>query len=167
MRFGNRFMTQYCRSLSETIAFGEKIGRVLEPGDVIALRGHLGIGKTQLVHGIAKSYLGSEVHVCSPSFTIINRYEANGRMVNHLDLYRLSTLEELESTGYWDVIEDPDALVLIEWLEQVDRAQPMDFVTIDIRFEDETGELGDSARIFDLVGAGGLYERLRGVFEDA
>ena len=138
---------------------------VLQPGDVIALRGHLGIGKTQLVHGIAKTYLHSDdIHVCSPSFTIINRYEANGRTIHHLDLYRLSTLEELESTGYWDVIEDPDALILIEWLEQVDRADPIDFVTIDIRFEDENGDLSKSARLFDVIGEGALYERIRGSF---
>ncbi|MBQ9395469.1 MAG: tRNA (adenosine(37)-N6)-threonylcarbamoyltransferase complex ATPase subunit type 1 TsaE, partial [Proteobacteria bacterium] len=112
-------MSVICSSLEETIAFGEKLGTLLRAGDVIALRGHLGIGKTQLVHGIANTYLDANVHVCSPSFTIINRYEGKGRTIHHLDLYRLSTLEELESTGYWDVIEDPDALILIEWLEQV------------------------------------------------
>ena len=159
-------MSRICRSLSETVAFGERLGSILHPGDVIALRGPLGIGKTQLVHGIAASYLGANVHVCSPSFTIINRYEANGRTVHHLDLYRLSTLEELESTGYWDVIEDPNALVIIEWLEQVDRADPIDFVTIDIRFENTDGDLGSSARIFSLSGDGALYDRLAGAFDD-
>lgn len=156
-----------CTSLSETIEFGKKLGSRLQPGDVIALRGNLGIGKTQLVHGIARTYLKDEnVHVCSPSFTIINRYEANGRAIHHLDLYRLSTLEELESTGYWDTIEAPDALILIEWLEQVDRAQPLDFVTIDIQFEDENGELGQSARLFQLEGDGELFNRLLPIFEN-
>ena len=153
-----------CSSLSETIQFGETLGSHLRVGDVIALRGHLGIGKTQLVHGIAKTYLGADVHVCSPSFTIINQYEANGRAIHHLDLYRLSTLEELESTGYWDIIEDPNALILIEWLEQVDRADPIDFVTIDIRFTDETGDLSASPREFTLLGQGELYERLKPLF---
>lgn len=156
-------MTIRCNSLDETIQFGEKLGKCLQPGDVIALRGHLGIGKTQLVHGIAKTYLGAEVHVCSPSFTIINRYEANHKAIHHLDLYRLSTLEELESTGYWDAVEDPDALVLIEWLEQVGRAEPIDFVTIDISFENED-DLSTSPRLFDLQGSGDLYERLKDLF---
>ena len=153
-----------CSSLSETIQFGEILGSHLHAGDVIALRGHLGIGKTQLVHGIANTYLKADVHVCSPSFTIINQYEANGRSIHHLDLYRLSTLEELESTGYWDIIEDPNALILIEWLEQVDRADPIDFVTIDIRFTDETGDLSSSPREFTLQGEGELFERLKGLF---
>lgn len=154
-----------CKSLSDTIEFGKKLGSLLMPGDVIALRGNLGIGKTQLVHGIAQTYLKDEnVRVCSPSFTIINRYESGNRAIHHLDLYRLSNLEELESTGYWDTIEDPDALILIEWLEQVDRAQPLEFVTIDIQFEDETGDLGNTARLFKLEGFGELYDRLNPAF---
>ncbi len=152
------------QTLAQTIDFGRQLGARLRPGDVIALRGNLGIGKTQLVHGIAASYLQKEVHVCSPSFTIINQYEANGRTVHHLDLYRLSTLEELESTGYWDAIEDPNALVLIEWLEQVDRAQPLDFVTIDIQFEDENDDLSHTPRLFALHGSGDLYDRLADLF---
>ena len=153
-----------CKSLEETMAFGERLGALLNPGDTIALRGPLGIGKTQLVHGIASAYLGTQVHVCSPSFTIINRYEAGTRAIHHLDLYRLSSLEELESTGYWDAIEDPDALILIEWLEQVDRAQPLEFVTIDIRFEDNSGDLSKTPRIFELIGEGELYDRLKPAF---
>ena len=147
------------QTLAQTIDFGRQLGARLRPGDVIALRGNLGIGKTQLVHGIA-AHLQKEVHVCSPSFTSINQYEANGRTVHHLGLYRLSTLEELESTGYWDAIEDPNALVLIEWLEQVDRAQPLDFVTIDIQFEDENDDLSHTPRLFTLHGSGDLYDRL-------
>lgn len=154
-----------CQSLSETIQFGKTLGKLLQPGDVIALRGNLGIGKTQLVHGIAQTYLKDDaVHVCSPSFTIINRYESGDRAIHHLDLYRLSTLEELESTGYWDTIEDPDALILIEWLEQVDRAQPLEFVTIDIQFEDESADLGNTARLFNLEGSGELFDRLKAAF---
>ena len=157
-------MSKICKSLEETIEFGKQLGALLNPGDVIALRGTLGIGKTQLVHGIANAYLQTEVNVCSPSFTIINQYKSGSRTINHLDLYRLSTLEELESTGYWDVIEDPDALILIEWLEQVDRAQPLNFVTIDIQFTDES-DLSKSPRCFDLVGEGELYQRIHPLFD--
>ena len=157
-----------CSSLSETIQFGEILGSHLRAGDVIALRGNLGIGKTQLVHGIAKTYLNADVHVCSPSFTIINQYEANGRSIHHLDLYRLSTLEELESTGYWDIIEDPNALILIEWLEQVDQAKPIEFITIDIQFAGDTqdADLSSLPRVFSLDGdpTSELYQRLSQAF---
>ncbi len=156
-------------SLAETIEFGEKLGRVLKAGDVIALRGTLGIGKTQLVRGIARSYIGTDHRVCSPSFTLINQYDANGKLIYHLDLYRLSTIEEVESAGYWDCIEDPNALVLIEWLEQVDKARPIDFLTIDIQFEgDEDGvELSGLNRVFSLDGdpSSDLYQRLAPLFE--
>ncbi|MCL2325349.1 MAG: tRNA (adenosine(37)-N6)-threonylcarbamoyltransferase complex ATPase subunit type 1 TsaE [Proteobacteria bacterium] len=144
-------MAIVCHSLQDTVDFGASLGRLLRAGDVIALRGPLGIGKTQLVRGIAQSYLGEGVRVCSPSFTIINRYEAvGGRVIHHLDLYRLSTLEELESTGYWDSIEDPSALVVIEWLEQVDRAQPIEFVTLCLSFLEEGGDLSLSPRCIEL-----------------
>ncbi len=164
-------MTVRSASLEETIRFGEKLGKVLKPGDIVALKGTLGIGKTQLVRGIARTYLGSDNRVCSPSFTIINQYEAKGRTINHLDLYRLSTLEEVESTGYWDCVEDPNALVIIEWLEQVDQAQPIDFVTLDITFEGDTDdvELSGLPRLYNLVGDpdSDLYQRLAVVFEEA
>lgn len=126
------------------------------------------MGKTQLVRGIAETYLGELGHVCSPSFTIINRYEAGGKRIYHLDLYRLSTLEELESTGYWETVEDPSALVLIEWLEQVDRAEPLAFVTIDIEFESDAEDLTTMPRVFELLPTeqtSELYERLSGAFE--
>jgi len=163
-------MTVRSASLEETIRFGEKLGKVLKPGDIVALKGTLGIGKTQLVRGIARTYLGTDNRVCSPSFTIINQYDAKGRTINHLDLYRLSTLEEVESTGYWDCVEDPNALVIIEWLEQVDKAQPIDFITIDIAFEGDTGdvELSGLPRLYNLVGDpdSDLYQRLLTVFGD-
>lgn len=157
-----------CKSSEETLALGRRLGALLKAGDVVALRGRLGMGKTQLVRGIAETYLGEGGHVCSPSFTIINRYEVVGKRIYHLDLYRLSTLEDLESTGYWETVEDPTALVLIEWLEQVDRAQPLEFVTIDIEFESDAEDLNDMPRVFDLLPterAFELYERLSKAFK--
>ena len=156
-------------SLEETIAFGEKLGQHLQAGDILALKGTLGIGKTQLVRGIARAYLHSDARVCSPSFTIINQYEGMGRLIYHLDLYRLSTLEEVESTGYWDCIEDPNALVLIEWLEQVDRAKPIEFLTINMAFDgdDKDVELSNLPRLFSIEGdtSSKLYQRLAPVFQ--
>ena len=92
-----------------------------------------------------------------------------GRLIYHLDLYRLSTLEEVESTGYWDCIEDPNALVLIEWLEQVDRAKPIEFLTINMVFEgdDQDVELSNLPRCFSIEGdpSSELYQRLAPIFQ--
>ena len=160
--------TVQTNSLEETIAFGRKLANYLQAGDVIALRGTLGIGKTQLVRGIAQTWLGTDNRVCSPSFTIINQYNSANKTIYHLDLYRLSTLEEVESTGYWDCIEDPDALVLIEWLEQVDQAKPIEFITIDIQFAGDTqdADLSSLPRVFSLDGdtSSELYQRLSKAF---
>lgn len=152
--------------VTETFAFGERLGALLRAGDVLALSGELGAGKTQLVCGIAASYLGSGTHVSSPSFTLINRYERAQRRIHHLDLYRLSSLEELESAGYWDAVEDPGALVLIEWLEQVHKAQPLEFTQIWIDYLYENDVPVEGERQFRLLEGSnkGLYQRLLPLF---
>lgn len=110
-----------------TEALGEALGLVLRPGDVLGLRGGLGAGKTHLTHGLVKGFqkhLGEAMsgRVCSPSYTIINTYEFETARVHHMDLYRLSDLDDLESTGYWDALDDPEAVVIIEWPRQVEGA---------------------------------------------
>lgn len=122
---------QSWRTTSEehTAALGEQIGAALRPGDTLGLVGPLGAGKTRLVHGIvrgiARQYPAQTTpRVCSPSYTIINTYDLGPLRVHHADLYRLRDIDDLESTGYWDAIEDPDAITLVEWLDQVDGAAP-------------------------------------------
>lgn len=160
-------MSVMTKTLEETFALGRELGKRLQPGDVIALSGPLGIGKTQLVHGVAESYLGPGVRVCSPSFTIINQYIVGARRIYHLDLYRLSSFEELESTGYWDTIEDPEAVILIEWLEQVERAKPLQYTQIHINFADENADLSNTSRIFSLIDEDhpDLYRRIKDLFD--
>lgn len=159
-------MSVITKNLEETFALGRKLGKLLQPQDTIALSGPLGVGKTQLVHGIAETYLQEHVHVCSPSFTIINQYTTNHKKIYHLDLYRLNSFDELESTGYWDTIEDPDALILIEWLEQVEKAKPLQYTQIHIDFLDENADLSQTARIFTLCDRQNseLYKRIQPIF---
>ncbi|MFA5625147.1 MAG: tRNA (adenosine(37)-N6)-threonylcarbamoyltransferase complex ATPase subunit type 1 TsaE [Bradymonadales bacterium] len=154
------------RSARDSYDLGWRCGGVLRAGDVLALSGDLGAGKTQFVRGVAASYIGEGCHVCSPSFTLINRYEGGGRYINHLDLYRLSNLEELESAGYWDAVEDSEALVLIEWLEQVEKAEPLVFTQVWIDYVYESDELVEGLRHFRLLKGSDtkLYERLLPLF---
>ena len=99
----------------ETEALGAEIARQLSPGDVVLVQGDLGAGKTTLVRGAARE-LGVRQPVTSPTFTIGNRYAADGLTVSHLDLYRIASLEG----------EDPDLLAdylgegriaFVEWPE--------------------------------------------------
>lgn len=110
------------RSPEETRALGEKLGALLQPGDVIGLEGDLGAGKTELVRGIA---LGAGVpagEVTSPSFALVNTYD--GRLtLHHVDLYRLKDADELYAMGFDDLLQS-NAAVLVEWASRIPRALP-------------------------------------------
>lgn len=128
----------------ETESLGERIGRALGPGVVVALIGELGAGKTTLTKGIAR---GLEVPdlVHSPTFTLI--HEHKGRVpVYHFDLYRVETPEELDDLGYDDYFYG-DGVCVVEWAEKIEKLLPAD--RLDIRI---TGE--DDQRTFDIHAAG-------------
>ena len=103
-------------SRDETIALGERLGRLLVPGDVLVLTGDLGAGKTQLTKGVAAG-MGVEGDVTSPTFTIEMVYEGAGMPLYHFDLYRLDDPDQLEDTGIFDVL-GADGVCSIEWGEQ-------------------------------------------------
>ena len=100
----------------ETIALGERLGAVLEAGDVLVLTGDLGAGKTQLTKGIAAA-MGVEDDVTSPTFTIQMVYEGTELPLYHFDLYRLTDASELGDTGLFDVLGG-DGPCVLEWGEQ-------------------------------------------------
>jgi tRNA threonylcarbamoyladenosine biosynthesis protein TsaE len=109
-------------SASETVEFGRKIGSQLKGGEVIALVGPLGAGKTHLIKGIVAG-LGAEDaanEVTSPTFVLVNEYE--GRLeVYHLDAYRLDSIAQFEQIGFDDYCH-PGSVVLIEWANKVEQA---------------------------------------------
>jgi len=103
-------------SPAETEALGESWGRAAQHGQVIALSGDLGAGKTQLVKGIARG-LGVTARVHSPTLTLVNEYGGGRLRLFHLDLYRLETPEQIHSAGledYWQ----PDGVTVVEWAER-------------------------------------------------
>src|SRR5437867_1915418 len=85
-------------SPAETESLGEAWGREAQSGLVIALSGHLGAGKTQLVKGLARG-LGIAARVHSPTFTLVNEYTGGRLALFHLDLYRLETPEQIAGAG--------------------------------------------------------------------
>lgn len=100
----------------ETVELGERLGRLLAPGDVLVLTGDLGAGKTQLTKGIARG-MGVADDVTSPTFTIEMVYHGTTCDLCHFDLYRLDDPDQLEDTGIFDVLGADDVCV-IEWGEQ-------------------------------------------------
>jgi tRNA threonylcarbamoyladenosine biosynthesis protein TsaE len=99
-------------SAAETEAAGEKIAAALGPGDVVVISGEMGAGKTTLIRGACRA-LGVEGPVTSPTFTIGQRYA--GRVpVSHLDLYRLSGLEDEDPALLADYLDDA-SVAFVEW----------------------------------------------------
>ncbi len=119
-----RFLDLILSSPSETDSFGCAIGRQLHGGEVLALIGELGVGKTALVRGIVAGLGVPADSVTSPTFLIVHEYQ--GRLpVVHIDLYRLQRPEETESIGLSDYLRD-DAAVAIEWADRFPQLLPED-----------------------------------------
>lgn len=111
-------ITFECLSEEQTAALGTALGKILEPGDVVALWGELGAGKTFLAGAIARG-LGvlPSTPVTSPTFTLINEYD--GRLhLYHLDLYRLGDPDEIETLPWREVLHGAGVAV-IEWPERL------------------------------------------------
>ncbi|MDR1931089.1 MAG: tRNA (adenosine(37)-N6)-threonylcarbamoyltransferase complex ATPase subunit type 1 TsaE [Treponema sp.] len=116
-------------SAEETLSLGEALGRSLKPGDVVALKGSLGAGKTCFAKGIALG-LGVREEVTSPSYTIISEYEGNCPF-RHADLYRLKGIDEFALLGA-DELFDGSGVSVIEWPEKIPGALPPDSFLVEI-----------------------------------
>lgn len=116
-------------SPGETEALAEKLAALLRGGEVLAFTGGMGMGKTAFTRGLARG-LGVGDIVSSPTFALVNEY--NGRLtVEHFDMYRVETWDDLYSTGFFDYL-DTDCVLVIEWSENIEGALPQHTVHIDI-----------------------------------
>lgn len=109
-------LTFTTHSAQETIELGEKIGKLLKKGDIIAMQGTLAAGKTTITKGIAKA-LGVSDTITSPTFCLISEYE--GKMpLYHMDVYRLEGPEDFFNLGTEDMLYG-NGVSLIEWSEKI------------------------------------------------
>ena len=118
------------RSVDDTVALGERLGRALAKGDVVALSGDLGAGKTAFVQGLARG-LGVGGRVTSPTFTIVNEHEGPTPLF-HVDFYRLAHEAELVNIGFDEYFER-GGVVVVEWAERYPGALPAE--RLDVRIE--------------------------------
>lgn len=109
-------MKRASNSPSETEGIGYELGRRLKAGDVVALYGDLGTGKTTLVRGIATAFGVAGRDVTSASFTIIAEYCSTTSFF-HIDLYRVENVD-VDDTGIWDCL-GRDSVAVIEWAEKL------------------------------------------------
>lgn len=125
-------------SLEQTVRLGVRLGELLEAGDIICLSGELGSGKTALARGIGRGW-GASLRVTSPSFTLVNQYPRHhdGRILYHIDCYRLQSEAEIVTVGLEDIIDDGGA-IMIEWPERIKALLPEDRLWIDLRYVSNT-----------------------------
>lgn len=137
-------MTEY---LSESPAQTESIARELagklRNHDVLAFVGGLGMGKTAFVRGLAQG-LGVDGEVASPTFSIVNEYPGKIPLY-HFDMYRVGSLEDLYTTGFFDYL-DADGILAVEWSENIAGVLPETVITVSIE------RAGDNARKITIEG---------------
>ncbi len=129
----------------ETEVFAQKLGSVLRGGETIAYFGGLGMGKTRFTSGLAKG-MGIDEDVSSPTFSLVHEYSGN-KTLYHFDMYRITTFEDLCSTGFFDYL-DWGGVLAVEWSENIETALPEEKL---IKIEIIRGE-HDEQRILRMSG---------------
>ena len=114
-------------SEKETIELGKKIAYSLKKGMIIVLTGDLGSGKTKLTEGIL-TYFGLQEEISSPTFTIVNEYNAKEFKIFHFDVYRLSDVDEFFAIGGEEYFEK--GVSIVEWGEMIEEILPQDYIKI-------------------------------------
>jgi tRNA threonylcarbamoyladenosine biosynthesis protein TsaE len=144
-------------SPGETFRFGQCLANILSAGQVVCLIGDLGAGKTLLVQGLAEG-LGIVDSVNSPTFTILNVYEASFP-VYHFDLYRLEDAAELFDIGFYEYTEG-SGLSIIEWADKFPDQLPDEYLWIEIISDLENNSEKVNERIVQVRAHGALYGHL-------
>jgi len=136
----------------ETLALGKELAKHLKPGDIILLFGDLGAGKTTLTQGLCIGLgLNKQAYVSSPTFTLMNQYEGI-HAINHIDLYRLDTISQIEALGIEENLFSED-ISIIEWSEKLfleDNINNQPGLGIDKRIEVTISIDKKNHRVFDI-----------------
>ena len=136
MKEENTFVEIHSASARQTFMMGFAIGKKAREGDVFALSGELGAGKTCFTGGLARGLgVGENYIITSPTVTLVNEYPGRCRLY-HLDVYRLNRVCELDDLGYHEYISGK-GVVVIEWAEKITGALPSDTIFVRFIYVDE------------------------------
>jgi tRNA threonylcarbamoyladenosine biosynthesis protein TsaE len=134
----------------ETQKLGFEFAQILRPGDVVALFGGVGAGKTEFIKGVCDYFKVDEI-VTSPTFTIMNKYfgELNGDeiIIFHIDLYRIKSPKELSEVGFEECVFSENSIKLIEWADKSGGILPENRYNVKITL----GKDNEDERIFDFT----------------
>ena len=136
----------------ETEELGLRIGQALRGGEILAMTGDLGAGKTTMTKSLA-SGLDIDEHITSPTFTIVNEYEGRLKLF-HFDVYRIADVEEMYDLGFEEYIYS-GGVCIIEWSNLIEEILPDDTINIQILYID------DNKRQINITGKGSKFENLK------
>ena len=145
-------LTLVFKDEAATARFGRKLAGLLRAGDVVALSGGLGSGKSALARAVIRTFLADE-GVPSPTFTIIQTYAAPAFQISHVDLYRLASEREVRELGLDDALDQ--GVLLIEWPERAPSWLRQDRLEIRLAFGDTP-----TSRKAELIASGNWFDRL-------
>ena len=120
---------------NETAEFCKKIANSLNGGEVLALVGDLGSGKTFFVQKVCEAFEVRDVN--SPTFSIVNEYSGT-KKVFHFDFYRIKKVNELYDIGIDEYLSDDEAITFIEWADMFEDVLPVKRINVEIKYIDET-----------------------------
>jgi tRNA threonylcarbamoyladenosine biosynthesis protein TsaE len=157
-----KMMTRTLRldDLTSVKRIGAALGAALRAGDVLLLSGDLGAGKTELARAVIQARIGAAIDVPSPTFTLLQTYDAPDLAIVHADLYRIERVADLTELGLDEAMED--CALLVEWPERAMGLWPASRLEVTLSIDG----LGP-ARIAHMTGHGDWAARLDGVLEPA
>lgn len=149
-------VTLFSSSEEDTRTIARALGAVLQPGDLVALTGDLGAGKTVFCKGLGEALGIPPDRIASPSFTIVTEHA--GRLpFRHVDVYRLSSVREAEEIGLEELLRG-DGVCVVEWAEKIGILLPNDRIQVTFHFSEEGGDrrrllvsAGDSPRFHEFL----------------
>jgi len=141
-------------SPEQTKRLGMRLGKLLQPGDIVCLSGDMGAGKTVFSTGIGEGW-GAETPLTSPTYNLVHehRRKADKDRLYHLDCYRLRSADEADTIGIDDIL-DGKGVVIFEWAERIEDVLPETYLWIDIRVTDPL------RRNFIIEAEGERYDKL-------
>lgn len=148
-----RMLKIITNSPDETRALGEKTGKNLDLGTVLALTGDLGSGKTIFVQGLAKGLdIPDDYYITSPTYTLINEYPGRYHLF-HVDLYRIGNYTDLDDIGLYEILSG-DGVVAIEWADKLPKNLLAEYLAVHIDI------LNDKSRKISIAAYGLIGENL-------
>jgi tRNA threonylcarbamoyladenosine biosynthesis protein TsaE len=154
-------VTLQTETVDQTRRLAAAVARRLARPAVVALSGRLGAGKTQFIKGLGAGLGLDPDRICSATFVLIAEYHDPHHLV-HIDAYRLSRPEDLENIGWYELLEEPDTLIAVEWAEKIRPLLPLE--RLDVRID----ILDDHRRALVLVPHGpAIQDALRQALADS